>query len=72
MNGINKLSAAQALIESLLAENVDTIFGIISSHTMEIFDALYDHRDAIRIHMRDLSSSCTTEPKRGGMRNSTR
>ena len=48
MNRINKLSAAQALIESLLAENVDTIFGIISSHTMEIFDVLYDHQDNIR------------------------
>ena len=48
MNGINKLSAAQALIESLLAENVDTIFGIISSHTMEIFDVLYDQQDNIQ------------------------
>ena len=28
--------------------------------------------DAIQIDMRDLSSSCTTEPERGGMRNSTR
>ena len=28
--------------------------------------------DAIRIDMRDLSSSCTTELERGGMRNSTR
>ncbi len=28
--------------------------------------------DAIQIDMRDLSSSCTTEARRGGMRNSTR
>ena len=43
-----KMSAAQALVESLRAQGVDTIFGIISSHTMDIFDALYDHQDAIR------------------------
>ncbi len=44
-----KMSAARALVESLRAQGVDTVFGIISSHTMEIFDALYDHRDDIRI-----------------------
>ncbi len=44
-----KMSAARALVESLRAQGVDTVFGIISSHTMEIFDALYDHRDVIRI-----------------------
>ena len=43
-----RLSAARALIESLRAHGVDTVFGIISSHTMEIFDALYDHRREIR------------------------
>ncbi|MBV7339941.1 thiamine pyrophosphate-binding protein [Chloroflexi bacterium TSY] len=43
-----KLSAGRALVQALRAQGVDTIFGIISSHTMEIFDALYDHQDAIR------------------------
>ncbi len=43
-----RMTAAQALVESLREQGVDTVFGIISSHTMEIFDALYDHRDAIR------------------------
>ncbi|MDO8750787.1 MAG: thiamine pyrophosphate-binding protein [Dehalococcoidia bacterium] len=43
-----KLSGGQAVIESLLAQGVDTIFGIISVHTLDIYDALYDHRDAIR------------------------
>ncbi|MCY3990163.1 MAG: thiamine pyrophosphate-binding protein [Caldilineaceae bacterium] len=43
-----RMTAARALVESLRAQGVDTIFGIISSHTMEIFDALYDHQDAIR------------------------
>ena len=45
---MNRISAARALIESLRAHGVDTIFGIISSHTMEIFDALYDYRHDIR------------------------
>ncbi len=43
-----RMTAAQALVESLRVQGVDTIFGVISSHTMEIFDALYDHQDAIR------------------------
>lgn len=43
-----RMTAARALVETLRAQGVDTIFGIISSHTMEIFDALYDHQDAIR------------------------
>ncbi len=42
------LKAGQATVQSLRAHGVDTIFGIISSHTMEIFDALYDYRDTIR------------------------
>ena len=43
-----QLKGGQAVIESLRAQGVDTIFGIISIHTMEIYDALYDHKDAIR------------------------
>ena len=43
-----QLKGGQAVIESLRAQGVDTVFGIISIHTMEIYDALYDHRDAIR------------------------
>ncbi len=43
-----RMTAARALVGTLRAQGVDTIFGIISSHTMEIFDALYDHQDAIR------------------------
>ena len=41
-------TGAQAVIDSLLAQGVDTIFGIISTHMMEIYDALYDHQDVIR------------------------
>ena len=45
---MGRMTTARALVETLRAQGVDTIFGIISSHTMEIFDALCDHRDAIR------------------------
>ncbi len=43
-----QLTGAKAVVESLLAQGVDTVFGIISVHTMDIYDALYDHQDAIR------------------------
>ncbi|MCE2462514.1 MAG: thiamine pyrophosphate-binding protein [Dehalococcoidia bacterium] len=43
-----QIKGGQAVVESLLAQGVDTVFGIISFHMMEIYDALYDHRDAIR------------------------
>ena len=43
-----QLKGGQAVIETLRAQGVDTIFGIISTHMMEVYDALYDHRDAIR------------------------
>ena len=43
-----KLTVGQALIQALRAQEVEAIFGIISSHTLDIFDALYDHQDAIR------------------------
>ena len=43
-----QLSGGRAVVESLRAQGVDTIFGIISTHMMEIYDALYDHTNAIR------------------------
>lgn len=39
---MKQLSGGQAAIESLKAENVGHVFGLIGSATMEIFDALYD------------------------------
>ena len=42
------LKAAEAFIRSLVDHDVDTVFGVISSHTMALFDALYEYRDAIR------------------------
>ena len=43
-----QLKGGQALVESLRAHGVDTVFGIISTHMMEVYDALFDHQDAIR------------------------
>ena len=43
-----QLKGGQAVIESLRAQGVDTVFGIISTHMMDVYDALYDHTDAIR------------------------
>ena len=43
-----QLKGGQAVIESLRAQGVDTIFGIIDITMMEVYDALYYHRDNIR------------------------
>ncbi len=43
-----RMRASEGLIRSLETHGVEVIFGIISSHTMEIFDALHDHTDRIR------------------------
>ena len=37
-----QMSGGQAAIESLKAEDVNHVFGLIGSATMEMFDALYD------------------------------
>ena len=39
---MKKLSGGQAAVESLKAEKVEQVFGLIGSATMEMFDALYD------------------------------
>ncbi len=43
-----QLSGAQALIESFLAEGVDTIFGYPGGAIIPVYDALYDYRDRLR------------------------
>ncbi len=44
---IKKTSGAQAVIECLLNENVDTLFGYPGGAIMPIYDALYDFKDNI-------------------------
>ena len=44
-----KLTGGQALVQSLKAYGVDTIFGLPGVQLDNIFDALYDERDSIRV-----------------------
>ena len=57
-----KLTGGQAAIKSLETENVEYVFGLIGSATMEMFDALYDskkikfigvHDERTGVHMAD-------------------
>ena len=53
-----KMSGAQALIRSLLAEGVDTVFALPGAQIMAAFDALYEARDSIRmVHTRHEQST---------------
>lgn len=42
-----KITGAQAVMKSLVAENVNTIFGYPGGAIMPIYDALYDYEDTI-------------------------
>lgn len=42
-----KMTGAEALLQCLVAENVDTIFGYPGGAIMPIYDALYDYADRI-------------------------
>ena len=42
------LTGGQAVAESLKAQGVDTVFGIISIHNLDLFDALFDRQDTLR------------------------
>jgi acetolactate synthase-1/2/3 large subunit len=42
------VSAAQAIVDSLIEHGVEIIFGIPGVHTYQLFDALYQRRDKIR------------------------
>ena len=48
-----QMSGGQAAIESLKAEDVKHVFGLIGSATMEMFDALYDADDIQFIGVHD-------------------
>lgn len=43
----NKLTGSRILMESLLAEGVDTLFGYPGGAIMPTYDALYDYRDRL-------------------------
>ena len=46
---MDKIKGSQLLMKNLEQYGVDTIFGLIGAHTMELFDALYDFQDSIRL-----------------------
>ena len=43
-----KLTGGQAVVESLKVHGVDTVFGIISVHTLDLFDALFDNQSNLK------------------------
>ncbi|HSX09521.1 MAG TPA: biosynthetic-type acetolactate synthase large subunit [Candidatus Saccharimonadales bacterium] len=45
---MKKITGSQAVMESLLHEGVDVIFGYPGGAIMPVYDALYDYRDKIR------------------------
>ena len=47
------MSGGKAVVEKLKKENVNIVFGLIGSATMELFDALYDEHDITFIDVRD-------------------
>lgn len=42
------VTGGKAIVECLKLHGVDTVFGIISTHTMYIYDALYDEKETIQ------------------------
>ena len=47
MTNDNMMTGAQALMECMLAEGVDTIFGYPGGSIIPVYDAMYDYRDKI-------------------------
>lgn len=43
----NSISGAEAVMKSLVAENVETVFGYPGGAIMPVYDALYDYRDKV-------------------------
>ena len=43
-----KLTGGQAVVESLKTQGVDTVFGIISIHNLDLFDSLFGSQDSIQ------------------------
>jgi acetolactate synthase I/II/III large subunit len=48
VNPVRRLKGSQAVLECLIAEGIDTIFGYPGGAIMPIYDALYDYTDRLR------------------------
>ncbi|BFM06832.1 thiamine pyrophosphate-dependent enzyme [Halioxenophilus aromaticivorans] len=46
---MNPITTADSIIENLIAQGVDTIFGIPGAQTYHLFDSLYRYRDKIKL-----------------------
>lgn len=44
----HKITGSEALLKSLIAEGVDTIFGYPGGQAIPIYDSLYDYRDKLK------------------------
>ena len=44
-----QLTTGQAIVQSLLRQGVDTVFGMPGVQTYDLFDAFYDVEDKIRV-----------------------
>lgn len=47
-DNLTQISGSQAIINALLAEGVDTVFGYPGGAIMPIYDALYDYKDFLK------------------------
>lgn len=45
----NKITGSEALLQALIAEGVDTIFGYPGGQAIPIFDSLYDYTDQLKL-----------------------
>ena len=43
-----RMTGGQAVVESLKRQGVDTVLGIISVHTLDLYDALFDSQESLR------------------------
>ena len=43
-----RMTGGRAVVESLKAQGMDLLFGVISTHNIQLYDALYDAQDSIR------------------------
>ncbi|MBQ1938404.1 MAG: acetolactate synthase large subunit, partial [Bacteroidales bacterium] len=44
----NKISGSQILLETLIAEGVDTLFGDPGGQIMPVYDKMYEYGDKLR------------------------
>ncbi len=48
---MEQISCSEVMVRSLIARGVDAIFGIPGAQTYAFFDALYQHRDQIKLYV---------------------